>query len=65
VSGRVVVVEKPIVILPHVRRIAPNALHQPLQNLSVKLAIDGVRILYGQFLGCRKNINMDLTLLRN
>jgi len=42
VSGRVVVVEKPIVFLPLVWTFAPNALSQPLQNLTVKLAIDGL-----------------------
>jgi hypothetical protein len=40
VSRRVVIVEKPIVvILPLVWMFAPNALLQPLQNLTVKLAI--------------------------
>jgi hypothetical protein len=34
-------VEKPIVVLPLVWTFAPNALPQPLQNLTVKLAIDG------------------------
>jgi len=42
VSGRVVMVEKPIVFLPFVWTFAPNALPQPLQNLTVKLAIDGL-----------------------
>ena len=41
-SGRVVIVEKPAVFLPLVWKFAPNALPQPLQNLSVKLAIDGL-----------------------
>jgi len=41
VSGRVVMVEKPIV-LPLVWTFAPNTLPQPLQNLTVKLAIDGL-----------------------
>ena len=41
-SGRVVIVEKPIVVLPLVWKLAPNALSQPLQNLTVKLAIDGL-----------------------
>ena len=41
-SGRVVMVEKPIVFLPFVWTFAPNALPQPLQNLTVKLAIDGL-----------------------
>jgi len=42
VSGRVLKVEKPIVLLPLVLKFAPNALPQPLQNLTVKLAIDGL-----------------------
>jgi hypothetical protein len=42
VSGRVVMVEKPIIVLPLVWAFAPNALPQPLQNLTVKLAIDGL-----------------------
>jgi hypothetical protein len=41
-SGRVVIVEKPVVILPFVWTFAPTALPQPLQNLTVKLAIDGL-----------------------
>ena len=41
-SGRVVMVEKPFVFLPLVWTFAPNALPQPLQNLAVKLAIDGL-----------------------
>jgi len=40
VSGRVVMVEKPIVVLPLVWTFAPNTFPQPLQNLTVKLAID-------------------------
>jgi hypothetical protein len=35
-------VEKPIVVLPLVWTFAPNALPQPLQNLTVKLTIDGL-----------------------
>jgi len=35
-------VDKPIVVLPPVWTFAPNALPQPLQNLIVKLAIDGL-----------------------
>jgi hypothetical protein len=35
-------VEKSIVVLPLVWMFAPNALPQPLQNLTVKLAIDGL-----------------------
>ena len=41
-SGRVVMVEKPIVVLPLVWTYAQNALSQPLQNLTVKLATDGL-----------------------
>jgi hypothetical protein len=35
-------VEKPIVFLPLVWMFALNALPQPLQNLTVKLAIEGL-----------------------
>jgi hypothetical protein len=35
-------VEKPIVFLPLVWTFVPNALPQPLQNIIVKLAIDGL-----------------------
>jgi hypothetical protein len=35
-------VEKPIVFLPFVWTFVPNDLSQPLQNLTVKLAIDGL-----------------------
>jgi hypothetical protein len=35
-------VEKPVVFLPLVWMFAPNALPQPLQNLTVKPAIDGL-----------------------
>jgi len=42
VSGRVVLVEKPTVVLPLVWTFAPNALPQALQNLTVTLAIDGL-----------------------
>ena len=41
-STCIVVVEKPIVFLPLVWTLAPNALPQLLQNLTVKLAIDGL-----------------------
>ena len=41
-SGHVVMVEKSIVFLPLVWKFAPNALPQPLQNFTVKLAIDDV-----------------------
>jgi hypothetical protein len=42
VSGGVVMVDKPIVVLPLVWTFASNALPQPLQNLIVKLATDGL-----------------------
>jgi hypothetical protein len=49
VSGRVVIVEKPIVVLSLVWKFAPNppptptpTAPQSLQNLTVKLAIDGL-----------------------
>ena len=42
VSGRVFMVEKPIVFLPFVWKFVPNVLPQPLQNLTVKLTIDGL-----------------------
>jgi len=42
VSGCTVMVEKPTVFLPLVWTFALNALPQPLQNLTVKLAIDGL-----------------------
>ena len=41
-SGCIVMVEKPIVFLPLVWTFVPNALPQLLQNLTVKLAIDGL-----------------------
>ena len=41
-SGRVVMAEKPVVVLPFFWTFAPNALPRPLQNLTVKLAIDGL-----------------------
>ena len=67
-SGRVVMVEKPIV-LPLVWTFAPNVLPQPLQNLTVKLAIHGLtrgyEFLVGNVLDVgKKKINTDLTLLR-
>ena len=67
-SGRVVMVKKPIFVLPLVWTFAPNALPQPLQNLTVKLAIDGLsrryEFLVDNALDVEKKINMDLTLLR-
>jgi hypothetical protein len=47
---------------------APNSLPQPLQNLTVKLAIDfltrGYEFLVDNSLDVEKTINVDLTLLR-
>jgi hypothetical protein len=67
-SGRVVVVEKPVVVLPLIWTFAPFVLPQPLQNLTVKLAIDGLtrgyEFLADSFLDVEKKIYMDLTLLR-
>jgi len=61
-------VEKPIVFLPLVWTFAPIALPQPLQKLTVKLAIDGLtrgyEFLVDNTLNVEKKINMDLTLLR-
>ena len=52
-------VEKPIVFLPLVWTFAPNALPQLLQNLTVKLAIDGMtrgyEFLVDNALDVRKN----------
>ena len=45
-SGRVVMVEKSIVCLPLVWTFASNALPQPLQNLTLKLAIEGLTRAY-------------------
>jgi len=62
-------VEKPSVFLPLVWTFAPNALCQPLQNLTVKLAIDGLtrgyKFLVDNALDVeKKTLNMDLLLLR-
>jgi hypothetical protein len=61
-------VEKPTVVLPLVWKFVPNALPQPLQNLTVELAIDsltrGYKFLVDNSLDVKKTINMDLTLLR-
>jgi len=58
--------EKPIV-LPLVWTFASNALPQPLQNLTVKLAIDGLtrgqEFLVDNVLDVEKTINMYLKLL--
>jgi hypothetical protein len=59
----VVMVEKPIIVLPLVRTFALNALPQLLQNLTVKLAIDdltrGNKFLQDNSLDVEKTINMD------
>jgi hypothetical protein len=56
-----------IVLLPRVWVFAPNTLPQPLQNLTVKLDIDGLtrgyEILVDNYLDVEKTINMDLTML--
>jgi hypothetical protein len=61
-------VEKPFVFLPLVWTFAPNNLPQPLQNLTVKLAIDGLtrgyEFLVDSAFDVEKNINMDFILLR-
>jgi len=61
-------VEKPVVFLPLVWTFAPNVLPQPLQNLTVKLAIEGLTRGYGflvdNSLDVRKKIiQHDLTFL--
>ena len=60
--------QKPIVFLPPVWTFAPNALPQLLQNLTVKLAIDGstrrYEFLVDNAMDVEKSINMNLTLLR-
>jgi hypothetical protein len=57
-------VEKPIVVLPLVWTFAPNALPQPLQNLTVTLAMDGLtrgyKYLVDISLDVENTINMDL-----
>jgi hypothetical protein len=61
-------VEKLIVVLPLVWTFAPNVLPQPLQHLTVKLAIDGLtreyEFLVDNALDIEKMVNMGLTLLR-
>jgi hypothetical protein len=61
-------VEKPIVFLPLVWTFAMNAFLKLLQNLTVKLVIDGLtrgyEFLVDDALDVTKTINMDLTLLR-
>jgi hypothetical protein len=61
-------VEKPIVVLPLVWAYAPSALPQSLQNLTVKLAVDGFtrgyEFLVDNSLDVEETINMDWTLPR-
>jgi hypothetical protein len=61
-------VENPIVVLPLVWTFAPNAVPQPLQNLTVKLAIEGLtrgyEYLVDNALDVEKKINFYLTLLQ-
>jgi len=60
--------EKNFFFLPPVWTFAPNALPQPLQNLTVKLAIDGLirryEFLVDNTLDVEKTINMDLIFVR-
>jgi len=60
--------EKPIVFLPLVWTFRPNALPQPLQNLTVKLAIEGsnrgYEFLVDNALDVKKKNQLDLTTLR-
>jgi hypothetical protein len=62
-------VEKPIVFLPLVCTFAPNALPQLLQNLTVKLAIDGLtrgfEFLVENALGVEKNDQHGLDIAAN
>ena len=68
VSGRVVMVEKLIVVLPLVWTFAPNALLQPLKNLTVKLGFESLTkeyaFLVDNALDVEKTINMYMTFLR-
>jgi hypothetical protein len=62
-------VEKPIVVLPLVWTFASNALPQPLQNLKVKLAIDGMtrgyEVLVDISLDVEKNDQRGLDIAAN
>ena len=68
-SGPIVMVEKPIVFLPLVWTFVPNALPQPLQNLTVKLAIDGLtrrdELLVDYALDVKKNDQHGLDIAAN
>jgi len=69
VSGRIFMMEKPIVFLPLVWMFVPNALPHPLQNLTVKLAIDGLtrgyEFLVDSALDVRKNDEHGLDIAAN
>jgi hypothetical protein len=69
VRGSVVMVEKPIVVFPLVWTFAPNTLPQPLQNLTVKLAIDGLtrgyRFLLNNSMDVKKNDQHGLDVAEN
>jgi hypothetical protein len=62
-------VEKPNVVLPLVWTFAPNALPQPLQNLRVKLVIDGLireyEFLVDNALDVKKNDRHGLDIAAN
>jgi hypothetical protein len=62
-------VEKPIVVLPLVWTFAPNVLPHPLQNLTVKLTIDGLsrgyEFLVGNVLDVEKNDQHGLDIAAN
>jgi len=68
-SGRIVMVEKPIVVLPLVWTFVLNAVSQLLQNLTVKLAIDiltrGYEFLVDNALGVGKNDQHGLDIAAN
>jgi hypothetical protein len=61
-------VEKLIVVLPLVWTFAPNALLQPLKNLTVKLGFESLTkeyaFLVDNALDVEKTINMYMTFLR-
>jgi hypothetical protein len=62
-------VKKPIVVLPRVWKFAPNAPHQPLQNLTVKLAFGGLtrgyEVLVGNYLDVEKSDQHGLDIAAN
>jgi len=62
-------VEKPIVVLPLVWTFAPNALPEPLQNLTVKFAIDsltrGYKFLVDNALDVGENDRNGLNIAAN